>query len=65
MFFLPIWFLMQFLNGVGSIAQTEASAGGVAFWAHVGGFVFGVLGGFLLRRPERQRSDWWHDVESR
>jgi len=65
MFFLPIWFLMQFLNGVGSIARVEAATGGVAFWAHVGGFVFGVLGGFALQRPERRDPDWWHDLERR
>ena len=64
-FFLGIWFLMQFLNGVGSIAQVEAGTGGVAFWAHVAGFVAGVLGGFVLRRPERQRPEWWHDLERR
>ena len=65
MFFLPIWFLMQFLNGVGSIARVEAATGGVAFWAHIGGFVFGVLGGFALQRPERRDPDWWHDLEQR
>jgi len=65
MFFLPIWFLMQFLNGVGSITRVEAATGGVAFWAHIGGFVFGVLGGFALQRPERRGPDWWHDVEPR
>jgi len=60
-FFLGIWFLMQFLSGVGSIAQVEAGSGGVAFWAHVAGFAAGVLGGLLLRRPERERPEWWHD----
>ena len=63
-FFLPIWFLMQFMSGVGSITQVEAG-GGVAFWAHVGGFVFGVLGGVALQRPERRDPDWWHDLERR
>jgi len=64
-FFLGIWFLMQFLSGVGSIAQVEAGTGGVAFWAHVAGFVAGVLGGLALRHPDRQRPDWWHALESR
>jgi membrane associated rhomboid family serine protease len=44
-FFLPVWFLMQFFNGFLSLAsarQTEEVAG-VAWWAHVGGFVFGVI----------------------
>jgi len=64
-FFLGIWFLMQFISGVGSIAQVEAGTGGVAFWAHVAGFVAGVIGGLVLRRPERQRPEWWHDLERR
>jgi len=64
-FFLGIWFLMQFLSGVGSIAQVEAGTGGVAFWAHVAGFVAGVGGGWLMQRPERQRPEWWHDLERR
>jgi membrane associated rhomboid family serine protease len=59
-FFLGIWFVMQFLSGVGSIAAS--ATGGVAFWAHIGGFVAGVGGVLLLRRPERQRVEWWHDV---
>jgi len=60
-FFLGIWFLMQFLSGVGSIATAASRqpAGGVAFWAHVAGFVAGVAGVFVFRRPERQRVEWW------
>jgi hypothetical protein len=38
-FFLGIWFVMQFLNAAGS----GGTAGGVAWWAHIGGFVFGML----------------------
>ncbi len=38
-FFLGIWFLFQFLNAAGSSAQ----GGGIAWWAHIGGFVFGIL----------------------
>jgi len=60
-FFLGIWFLMQFLSGVGSIATAASRepAGGVAFWAHVAGFAAGVGGVFVFRRPERQRIEWW------
>ena len=47
-FFLGIWFLMQLLDGVGSLGISSAG-GGVAFWAHVGGFVVGVAVGFVLR----------------
>jgi hypothetical protein len=38
-FFLGFWFLMQFLGAAGSRGQ----AGGIAWWAHVGGFVGGVI----------------------
>jgi membrane associated rhomboid family serine protease len=60
-FFLGVWFLMQFLSGVGSIASSVARepAGGVAFWAHVAGFVAGLVGVLVFRRPERQAVEWW------
>ena len=63
-FFLGIWFVMQFVNGIGSIASSigGAPAGGIAFWAHVAGFVAGLTGVVVFRRPERQRVEWWHDV---
>jgi len=61
--FLGIWFLMQFLSGLGSIVSVASgSTGGVAFWAHVAGFVAGLSGVVVFRRPERQRVEWWHDV---
>jgi rhomboid family protein len=59
-FFLGFWFLMQLFSGAGSIAQAAGSQGGVAFWAHVAGFLFGIAGVFVFRRPERQRADWWN-----
>jgi membrane associated rhomboid family serine protease len=60
-FFLGFWFLMQFVSGIGSVAEagSRPSMGGVAFWAHVAGFAVGVLGVFLFRRPERQTVEWW------
>ena len=61
-FFLGLWFLMQFISGVGSIATASGEpAGGIAFWAHVAGFVAGLGGVALFRRPERQRVEWWSD----
>lgn len=39
--FIGLWFAMQFLSGVVSLGQ--ASLGGVAWWAHVGGFLLGML----------------------
>lgn len=40
-FILGYWFVLQFLEGVNGLGM--AQAGGVAFWAHIGGFVIGVL----------------------
>jgi len=38
-FFLGLWFLLQFLSAAG----TPAGGGGIAWWAHIGGFVFGMI----------------------
>jgi membrane associated rhomboid family serine protease len=61
--FLGFWFLLQFASGLGSIAATADGqpAGGIAFWAHVAGFVSGVVGVTMFRRPERQRVEWWNE----
>jgi membrane associated rhomboid family serine protease len=58
-FFLGIWFFMQFFSGVGSIGSAAAE-GGVAFWAHVAGFAAGALGGAIWRGIEAssRRADW-------
>lgn len=41
---LGYWFLVQFLSGAATaIAATSQTRGGVAFWAHVGGFVTGIV----------------------
>ena len=44
---LGFWFVYQLLDGGASLTQPQAG-GGVAFFAHVGGFVFGVLAVKLL-----------------
>ncbi|MDQ6801244.1 MAG: rhomboid family intramembrane serine protease [Acidobacteriota bacterium] len=49
--FLPIWFAMQFFNGFLSLAaasRTEQVVG-VAWWAHIGGFLFGAAVGVGIR----------------
>jgi membrane associated rhomboid family serine protease len=52
--FLGVWFLFQAWSGGFSLVNPEAG-GGVAFFAHIGGFVFGILAvrPLLLRRPLR------------
>ena len=58
--FLGIWFLFQLWEGGFSVLHPEAG-GGVAFFAHVGGFVFGALtvGVVAQRRPLRPAVDQW------
>ncbi len=54
--YLGLWFVMQFFSGVASLsADTTAAEGGVAWFAHIGGFVAGPVCYFLLggRRPGR------------
>jgi membrane associated rhomboid family serine protease len=50
--FLGIWFAFQLLDGGASLTNPQAG-GGVAFFAHIGGFVFGFLVVKLVqqRRP--------------
>jgi membrane associated rhomboid family serine protease len=57
-FFLGIWFLMQFFSGVGSLGA-DAAQGGVAFWAHIAGFAIGALGGVLWKGIEARRQPQW------
>ena len=49
--FLPIWFLMQFFNGFLSLASAQRTeeVAGVAWWAHVGGFVVGAVIAWIIR----------------
>jgi membrane associated rhomboid family serine protease len=44
-FLLPVWFAMQFLNGFLMLhaARGTQEVAGIAWWAHIGGFVFGGL----------------------
>lgn len=49
-FVIGMWAFMQFINGAGSIAVTdETGGGGVAYAAHIGGFVAGVAMGWVAR----------------
>ena len=56
-FMLIYWFGLQFFGGVGSI--TEATQGGTAFFAHVGGFVAGIVLVHVMgaRQPYWRRRD--------
>ena len=59
--FLPFWFVIQLFSGIASIGAPSGEGGGVAFFAHIGGFVAGPLLLFLLgggRRPRQQPETW-------
>ena len=49
---LGFWVVLQMVSGVGSIADTaQTEQGGIAYMAHVGGFVAGILLTFVMRGP--------------
>ena len=58
-FILLYWFVIQFFSGVGSIGYSHLSQGGVAWFAHVGGFVAGMILILLMgtRDPYAGRRD--------
>jgi membrane associated rhomboid family serine protease len=56
-FLLLYWFAIQFFSGVGSVGYSQVSQGGVAWFAHVGGFVAGML--LVLIMPTNQRARPW------
>jgi membrane associated rhomboid family serine protease len=58
MILLGIWFLLQFLPAVGQVATPDVAGGGVAYFAHVGGFLFGLalIKLFATRHKEIPRS---------
>ncbi len=53
------WFLTQLFNEVGALSQSQ-SGGGVAYMAHIGGFIFGML---LARLFESRKRRWRQGLE--
>jgi len=53
LFLLGFWFLLQFFGGIGSLGPS-AQGGGVAYWAHVGGFLLGITVAICYRLFTRQ-----------
>jgi membrane associated rhomboid family serine protease len=57
-FLLGFWFLMQLVSA-GAIAITASTnGGGVAFMAHVAGFLFGVVGVFVFKNRKLDAEYW-------
>ncbi|HUN87683.1 MAG TPA: rhomboid family intramembrane serine protease [Terriglobales bacterium] len=51
--FLVVWFVGQFLSGAATSLASQTNHGGIAFWAHVGGFIAGL--GLIKLFPTRPR----------
>jgi membrane associated rhomboid family serine protease len=47
---LGLWFVLQFFSGLASLGYQTAEAGGIAWWAHIGGFVAGLVLVFPFRK---------------
>ena len=57
-FLLGFWFLLQLFSAGAITVSSQTQGGGVAFMAHVAGFVAGLLGVFVFRRRERPAARW-------
>ncbi|HEY4360130.1 MAG TPA: rhomboid family intramembrane serine protease [Bryobacteraceae bacterium] len=56
--YLVYWFALQFFSGIGSLTEADYTGGGTAWFAHVGGFIAGLL---LVRLfPDRRHWRTWH-----
>ena len=60
-FILLYWFAIQFISGVGSLASTDYTGGGVAWFAHIGGFLVGML--LIKLFPAKQRWRAWYEED--
>jgi membrane associated rhomboid family serine protease len=60
-FLLLYWFAIQFFSGLGSVGYSAQMTGGVAWFAHVGGFLAGMALMFLMPTRPRARQ-WYRDV---
>lgn len=54
-----LWFLIQLFSEVGALATVQS--GGVAYMAHVGGFIFGLVAGRLFEIGERVAQQRWQE----
>ena len=55
--FLGFWIAQQLFSGFASLGPATAETAGVAWWAHIGGFAFGVLAGFIYKALMKDRID--------
>lgn len=50
---IGFWFLLQLFYGLGTLTSHAVDVGGVAYWAHVGGFATGAILIWVFRKPHR------------
>lgn len=62
LYFLGLWILQQLISGFLAIIPATAAQTGVAWWAHIGGFIFGLLIGFLARNSLTKRKVPAHEI---
>jgi membrane associated rhomboid family serine protease len=55
---LGFWFVMQLFSAGAIAALSDSDIGGIAFMAHVVGFVAGAIGVFMFRKPKRKLQYW-------
>jgi membrane associated rhomboid family serine protease len=58
--FIGLWFLLQVLQGTVELMM-PTTGGGVAWWAHIGGFLAGVALATVMSQPERRYRSWYAD----
>ncbi len=60
---LGMWFISQFFNGIFALQNADAIyAGGIAWWAHIGGFAVGLVIGLMFRQrrqPKKAGDPGW------
>ncbi|MEG8948004.1 rhomboid family intramembrane serine protease [Rosettibacter firmus] len=62
LFVLGLWFVMQLFQGTLALSVESSATGGVAWWAHIGGFVFGAVTVHIFKKKSRKpmyRDEWW------
>lgn len=62
LFVLGLWFVMQLFQGTLALSVESSATGGVAWWAHIGGFIFGAITVHIFKRKSRKpstRDEWW------
>jgi len=48
--FLGLWFIQNLISGIGTLGPESAQTAGTAWWAHIGGFLFGIVAGYFAKK---------------